>query len=163
MKFVICLVASLAVIHAADPASPDQTSPSVAYPPYSPLPLCCPPCPQSTCSREQSTEPPPPELQRELFPGQQGSIQVRCDGGLTLQFFLEYKIRNQRIRTESGQFTHTMKKTLDIPAEAEDITVTLQRVLGAATSDILTRQWKYPVIRCYSSTDGITAKKVGCS
>lgn len=149
-------------------ASPELASaPSLTYSQsythsYTPLPLCCPPCPQQTCSRDQSTDE-PPELKRELLPGQQGSIQVRCDGGIVLQFFVEYKIRNQKIRKESGTFTHTLKRTIDIPAEAEDILVTVQRVIGIVTSDIMTRQWKYPVIRCYSSVDGLTAKKVGCN
>lgn len=80
-----------------------------------------------------------------------------------LQFFLEFKVRGQKITKESGTFTYTLKKILDIPADAEDIDLTVQRVVGAVTSDIMKKQWKYPVIRCFASADGLSAKKVGCN
>lgn len=136
--------------------------PSTYYPPPPPSTNYPPPPPPTTadpmCSPGRSGD------CRELPLGQKGSIQVRNDGLLlTLQFFVEYKVRGQKITKDSGLFTYSLRRIIEIPTDAQDIILTVKSIVWGSPSDILRRTFKYPVIRCYSSKDGQYVNQVGCN
>ncbi|KAK7593022.1 hypothetical protein V9T40_007774 [Parthenolecanium corni] len=104
-----------------------------------------------------------PLQQRELPFGQNGFIKVRNDRLLgTLQFIVEYNLNGNRMRQESGRILIGISKIIKIPARAEDITVTIQRIRLIKQPEFFFRQFKYPVIRCYESKYGTTATEIGC-
>ncbi|KAK7603194.1 hypothetical protein V9T40_003193 [Parthenolecanium corni] len=100
---------------------------------------------------------------RELALGQKGSIKVLNVGIYSLQILVEFKSGYRKDTKDSDLFGLGQTRIVEIPPEAEDITVTLKAFgLFGINSDILKKQYPYPVIRCYYSGDGRTVAKTGC-